>query len=96
MSDIATWMAARRPAAPMDLGRWSHADAESGSMAERITSLARTALEESLARPGRIRGRAFQLLAADALITYACEAALEERDPPAALRAILLRTANEP
>jgi hypothetical protein len=80
----------------MDLGRWSHADAESGSMAERITSLARTALEESLARPGRIRESAFQLLAADALVTYACEAALEERDPRAALRAILLVTGSEP
>ena len=95
MSDVRTWIAARRPAAPMDLGRWLHAETESGSMTERITLLARTALDEARAQPGRIRESAFQLLAADALVTYACEAALEERDPPAALRTILLRTASE-
>ena len=95
MSDIGAWMEARRPAPPMDLERWLRADGESGSMTERITSLARTALDESRARPGRIRESAFQLLAADALVTYACEAALEESDPAAALHAILLRTASE-
>lgn len=94
MSDIGKWMEARRPAPPMDLAPWLLADAESGSMAERITRLARTALDESCARPGRIRESAFQLLAADALVTYACEAALEQRDPSAALRAIMLRTAS--
>ena len=95
MSDIRTWIEGRRPAAPMDLGRWLRADAESGSMTERITLLARTALDEARAQPGRVRECAFHLLAADALVTYACEAALEEGDPPAALRRILLRTASE-
>ena len=94
MSDIRTWIEARRPAAPMDLGPWLRADAESDSMTERLTLLARMALDEVRARPGRIRKSAFQLLAADALVTYACEAALEEGDPPAALRTILLRTAS--
>ncbi len=95
MSDIRTWIETRRPPAPMDLGRWLHADAESGSMTERITFLARTALDEARAQPGRVRESAFQLLAADALVTYACEAALEEANPPAALRTILLRTASK-
>ena len=95
MSDIDAWMEARRLAAPMDLGPWLHADGESGSMTERITLLARKALDEARARPGRLRESAFQLLAADALVTYACEAALEQADPSAALRAILLRTASE-
>jgi hypothetical protein len=95
VSDIRAWIDARRAAAPMDLGRWLHADAESGSMTERITLLARTALDEACSRPGRVRESAFQLLAADALVTYACEAALEEADPPAALRTILLRTVSE-
>jgi len=94
VSDIRAWIDARRAAAPMDLGRWLHADAESGSMTERITLLARTALDEACSRPGRVRESAFQLLAADALVTYACEAALEEVDPPAALRTILLRTVS--
>ena len=88
------WIEARRPAAPMDLERWLHAEGESGSMTERITLLARAALDQARARPGRIRESAFQLLAADALVTYACEAALEEGDPRAALRTILLRTAS--
>ncbi len=64
-------------------------------MTERITRLARTALDAARAQPGRVRESAFHLLAADALVTYACEAALEEGDPPAALRTILLRTASE-
>jgi hypothetical protein len=33
------------------------------------------------ARPGRARASAFELLGADALITHACEAALDEEDP---------------
>ena len=88
-------MEARRPAAPMDLGPWLRTDDESGSMTERITRVARAAIDQAQARPGRIRESAFQLLAADALVTYACEAALEQGDPPAALRAILHRVASE-
>jgi hypothetical protein len=38
-----------------------------------------------MAHPGRVRENAFHLLAADALLTYACEAALESDDPEAAL-----------
>ncbi len=93
MSDIRTWIAARQPAAPMDLRPWLHTDVESGSMTERITLLARTALDEARANPGRVRQSAFDLLAADALVTYACEAALDEADPSAALRTILLKAA---
>lgn len=88
-------MEARRPAPPMDLASWLQPDAGAGSMSQRLSLLARTALDEARSRPGRIRESAFQLLAADALVTYACEAALEESDPPAALRAILLRTASD-
>ena len=79
----------------MDLEPWLLPDTESDSMTERITRLGLAALDQARGRPGRIRDTAFQLLAADALVTYACEAALEEGDPLAALRAILLRTASE-
>jgi hypothetical protein len=78
----------------MDLRPWLHTDVESGSVTERITYLARTALDETRANPGRVRQSAFHLLAADALVTYACEAALDEADPSAALRTILLETAG--
>jgi hypothetical protein len=36
-----------------------------------------------------VRESAFRLLEADALVTYACEAALEADDPESALRRIL-------
>lgn len=38
-----------------------------------------------MARPGRVRESAFELLVADALVTYACEAALESDDAVKAL-----------
>ena len=37
-----------------------------------------------------MRESAFRLLEADALLTYACEAAVEAKDPDAALRRILV------
>jgi hypothetical protein len=42
-------------------------------------------LASALSKPGRVREAAFDLLTADALLTYACEAALEGEDPAAAL-----------
>ena len=56
-----------------------------GSTAERLVSAARLCLDEARARPGRVRASAFSLLLADGLLTYACEAALDEADPDAAL-----------
>ena len=43
-------------------------------------------LDRARTAPGRVRESAFHLLAADALLTYACEAALETGDPEAELR----------
>ena len=108
MSHVRSWLAARRPAAHMDLGPWLQADAEwrAGStsveggaaydlsMTDRMTRPGVAAIGEAKARPGRVRDSAFQLLAGDALLTYACEAALEEPDPEAALHGILARTAS--
>jgi hypothetical protein len=50
-------------------------------------------LGRARAEPGRVRRSAFHLLAADALVTYACEAALEHADPEEALRRVLERVA---
>ena len=47
--------------------------------------------DEAEARPGRDREAAYQLLAADALITYACEAASESADVLKVLGDILHR-----
>lgn len=52
---------------------------------ERLMRAGLAALERAAARPGRVRESAFHLLAADALLTYACEAALESADPESAL-----------
>ncbi len=55
---------------------------------ERLVRAARDRLDAARARPGRVRESAFELLVADALITYACEAALETEDPSATLEAV--------
>ncbi len=54
-----------------------------------LAASARIHLDAARLRPGRDRGAAFELLAADALLTYACEAALEADDPDAALSALI-------
>jgi hypothetical protein len=64
-------------------------DAGAGSTLEACDRAARAHLEAARERPGRVRGSAFALLTADALVTYACEAALEEHDPAAALASLL-------
>lgn len=46
-------------------------------------------LERARAMPGRVRESAYHLLTADALLTYACEAALEDADPEGTLARIL-------
>jgi hypothetical protein len=60
------------------------------------TELARrglVALSEAAGRPGRDREAAFRLLAADAYITYACEAALEDTEPERAPEELVGRIA---
>lgn len=47
------------------------------------------ALEHALARPGRDRDAAQALLAADHLLTLACERAADAADPETALRDVL-------
>lgn len=94
MSDALAWLAARAPAPPAPLGSWL-AD-RAGDVEPTPAGLAeagRRALSRALARPGRDRASAFELLGADALLTYACEAALDARDPEAELRAIARRVA---
>jgi hypothetical protein len=51
--------------------------------------MASESLDAARANRGRVRESAFQLLTADALVTYACEAALEADDPVASLGQIL-------
>lgn len=53
------------------------------------------ALQAAVERPGRNREGAFALLAADALLTRACEEAAQAADPEAQLLAILERLRRE-
>jgi hypothetical protein len=65
-----------------------------GGPVEALTALGARALGSALSRPGRDRAAAFDLLAADALVTYACEAALETPDAEASLERILRRVSQ--
>lgn len=93
MTDLQRWLAERRPAPPEQLATavqqaLAREDVESGTGLETLVSAARTCLEEALTCPGRVRASAFSLLLADGLLTYACEAALDQADPDAVLLAM--------
>jgi hypothetical protein len=100
MSELRSWLDDRRPPAPGVLRSATNeavaasrrASSEgtggSGRVDDRVARLAEAAgerLASALSKPGRVREAAFDLLTADALLTYACEAALEGEDPAAAL-----------
>jgi len=90
--DRSDWLRERRPPAPEALGaavRGALLEAGAGSPLEALDRASRARLGVALQRLGRVRESAFALLAADALVTYACEAALEEDDPGAALESLL-------
>jgi hypothetical protein len=82
VSDVQSWLSGRSPPPPPDLAAALRRHAS-------LTEAGMSCLDAARARPGRVRESAFRLLEADALLTYACEAALESGDPEAALRRIL-------
>jgi len=92
VSALDSWLADRRPPPPRDLRSSLRVDDDGGSFDAVLATAARARLDDARSRPGRIRENAFHLLAADALLTYACEAALESEDPEAALLRILMAT----
>jgi hypothetical protein len=90
VTDFAAWLASRRPAPPADLADGvRRAVTGADSLVGALTAAGGALLDEARARPGRARESAFRLLEADALLTYACEAALETEDPMTALDDIL-------
>lgn len=90
------WLDARRPTPPDALrGHFPGGVGAPASLADELGGRALEALRRSLRTPGRVRESAFDLLAADALLTYACEAALESPDPEGVLGAILRRIVVE-
>ena len=78
-SDVVAWLAARRPGAPPTLvepmTRWL--TDSPATLPDHLALAGRTLLDRVLARPDGGRELALELLAADALVTYACEAQAE-------------------
>jgi hypothetical protein len=86
VSELHAWVACRGPRPPSDLDAALRGDLEGeDTLSEALACAGRVRLEAALSRPGRVRESAFELLASDALVTYACEAALESPDPVSAL-----------
>ncbi len=90
MSEVDRWLAARRPASPRELAVVLHEELSAIEeravvTADAMSEVARACLQRARSRSGRTREAAFALLTADALVTYACEVALESDDPDAAL-----------
>jgi hypothetical protein len=93
---LTEWLVGREPAAPAAMV--VHLDgARPTSAADPLAALtneARAALDDARRESGERRG-AFRLLAADAYLTYACEAALDASDPRAALLGLVGRVVEE-
>jgi hypothetical protein len=85
-------LAGRRPSPPSDLAAAIAVGDGSGALVDVLAAEGVARLAAARARPGRVRESAFRLLEADALITYACEAALDCEEPEGALRRILVTT----
>jgi hypothetical protein len=90
------WFETRNPTPPADLGdRFGSAEDLNGiALVDHLVAEAGAALDRARAATGRVRESALDLLAADALFTYACEAALEIPDPDEALERIIEAAAH--
>ncbi len=98
MHSPTAWLATRTPPAPDELKAWLKIPDDGANFDGGVASLpgclvagGLAHLDEAVARPGRDREAAYQLLAADALITYGCEAASEAADVHGVLREVLVR-----
>lgn len=96
MSDVRSWLAGRTPPAPAPLARWiGKIEYGGGSVLDGLVEGGLAELDRARSAPGRVRESAFHLLAADALLTYACEAALESPEPSERLGEILRKAAAD-
>jgi len=91
---IRGWLAERSPTGVLPLDPWVAGEPGGPGLVrtdQRVSWLTERAVVGVTATreaPGRVRESAFHLLAADALLTYACEAALECDDVEGALSAV--------
>lgn len=87
------FLGTRRPPPPPALAAWLGGTPLDGPALEGLVEAGVAELRRARRPAPAARERAFPLLAADALVTYACEAALAEADPEAALRTLVRRAA---
>lgn len=89
---LEAWLATRTPPVPVPFQGWMRpAYPDAPASTESLAREAEGALGRALAPGGRPRRGAFDLLAADGFLTYACEAALEEDDPVSVLDGLVRR-----
>lgn len=89
---LAAWIDARRPPVPVGFGDWMRPEEPSAPAGvESLAREAEAALSRALEPRGRPRRGAFDLLAADGFLTWACEAALESGDPAGTLEELIRR-----
>lgn len=89
---LEAWLRGRTPPVPETFRAWmrpAHPDAPAS--VDTLAAEAMGALAAALSPGDLPRRGAFHLLAADGFLTYACEAALEEEDPVAALDGLVRR-----
>lgn len=84
------WLRDRTPQAPAPflphlLGR----EEEPFEGSQQLEAAGAEGILRALKLPGRNRSAAFELLAGDALLTYACEALAQEEDPGSRLELLL-------
>lgn len=93
MTGLGAWLDTRRPAVPEALKEWLAVDNGLPLSVSGLADLGITALDRAEVARRLDRRAAFQLLAADAFLTYACEAAIDEPDAASQLHLILDRCA---
>lgn len=97
MTDARAFLGRRMPPPPEALHRTlAERDLDGVAPLEGLSREGLRELERALGAPGRVRESAFHLLAADALLTYACEAALDEDDPESRLSELMARAGARP
>ena len=93
MTALGAWLDARRPPVPDGLKDWLAVDDDLPLSVAALAELGIAALDRADVTRRLGRHAAFQLLAADAFLTYACEAAVDEPDVASGLHLILDRCA---
>ena len=90
MSSVDRWLDDREAGVPGVLRPWlRRTEGPADEVVPALLARGRAALDDAVARPGRDREAAFHLLAADAYLTWACEAAADADDPGEVLAALV-------